>query len=673
MNDATNDLFAELLFDENGMPKSKIFEDIYFSTNNGLKETRHVFLNGNDLTARFKELSNAENTIHPTFTIGETGFGSGLNFLASWALFDKIAPENTHLHFISVEKHPLRPEDLIKTLSLWPELDSYAERLIKIYPLITGQEIYRLSLANNISLTLIINDAAEGLQQLYNTPHPSISMRKTSVDAWFLDGFSPAKNPAMWTDALFSTIKSLSHNTTTLSTFSAAALVKNGLKKVGFTLKKIPGYRKRDMLTAYLENSASTSPHAASSKIYKHAIILGAGIAGCHSAHALAKRGWKVTVIEKNKLPAAEGSGNPQAVVYVRLSHRRELLSRFNMVCLQYAQNAYGSFWKKHEGNNAAGQQSGVLQLENNLKKMQLYPKIIESIGIENDVVEYVTAKQASHYSGTKLQSNGMYFPKSGWINPAMLCQDLLNHKNIHVKTDCTVSHINYTDEQWQLLDHTQAILAKTTTLIIANAAAASSFEQLSFLPLKAIRGQVSYLTATPESKQLTTTLCGEGYLAPESLGQHCLGATFNLHETTPELMPLDHQQNLQLLKEFGPDTEKLFNEACNLNLTGRVGFRCSTPDYLPVVGQAPVFEGFLKDFAYLRKTAKAPEEITPQYWPGLYVNCGFGSRGLAYTPLCAELLASTINQEPLPISADLANAVNPSRFIIRDLARNKL
>lgn len=664
-------LHAKIHWDQDGQPLSSQFEDVYFSRNNGLEETRHVFLKHNQLAERFARLTIKQHEPYPLFTIAETGFGTGLNFLAAWQLFDQCAPSNAHLHFISVEKFPVTAPDLSQALNLWPELHTYTQALLKAYPIMAGYDIHRLSLAHNVSLTLIINNAACGLQQLQGSTHPSIPARDTKIDAWFLDGFSPSKNPDMWSDNLFSCIRKLSHAETTVATFSAAGLVKKGLQKVGFSITKVPGYKKRDMLTACI-SSTQKSLGGKTHRTAMHAIVIGAGLAGCHTAQALAKRGWRVSIIEKGEEIANASSGNPQGLVYVRLSHKRETLPQFNLACLQYAQNTYRDFWENHKHLPSTGSRCGILQLAAHAKMAQQQPKICHALNHPDNFVRQVNALEASQLAGVRVDHGGLFFPQSGWINPKILCQELLEHENIQLITQAHITELAYDKGQWQALCD-NVIIASASVLVVASAEHANQFQQLSHLPLKTIRGQISYLETTEKSQQLKTALCAGGFLAPSNGQQHSLGATFNLHEKHTELQSHDHEENLKHLRELGPEIAGLFTEQTLHNLNGRVGFRCSTPDYLPIVGAAPDFNAFIEDFAPLRKDAKSPISQAPKYWPGLYVNCGYGSRGLAYTPLSAEILASQINHEPIPTNPKLVDALNPARFIVRNLIRNKI
>lgn len=225
-----------------GQPYASMFQDVYFSSDNGLLETEYVFLQGNNLSTRWQTL-NAK-----AFTIAETGFGTGLNFLCAAKLWLATAPEKTSLHFISVEKHPLSLQDITTALQPWPELREFSEPFLTHYEnLLNGAENIMLY-DNRVQLSLLIGDATECLKDL-NQANASPKQNNSRIDAWFLDGFSPAKNPDMWQPALFEQMAALSNHTTTFSTFTSAGVVRRGLIAAGFEVVKKPGFgKKREMI-----------------------------------------------------------------------------------------------------------------------------------------------------------------------------------------------------------------------------------------------------------------------------------------------------------------------------------------------------------------------------------------------------------------------------------------
>ena len=691
MTENNTDRHAQVAWDSDGQPLSLAFDDVYFSRVDGLAETRHVFLQHNQLPERFARLKPGEH-----FIVGETGFGSGLNFLATWQLWAQHAPADAYLDFISVEKYPLKAADLARALALWPELSALAEPLLANYPSAPVTGFHRLKFAGGrVRLTLIIDDAARGLEQLLASDHPRWRATGVTVNAWFLDGFAPAKNPKMWRPELFAALADLSGPGTTAATFSAAGVVKRGLQQAGFAITKVPGFgRKREMLTAVRVDSddlvtpdetAVRGKHSIPWDLPRHrpttprqVIVIGGGLAGCHSARALAERGFQVTLLEQHPHLADEASGNPQGVLYAKLSHQSSPLGDFNLAALLYAQRHYQTFWR--EGAQY-GQGCGVLQLAYSPAEQRVQTQLCERLGEYDALFIPVDARRASEIAGVPLSVGGLYFPRAGWLSPRHVCTHLTDHANIRVVTGATVVELNHdagfgekhqtdSDQGWQVVLSDGAIL-QAPVVIIANANHASRFEQTCEQPLKAIRGQVSYLPTTPTSKPLRTVLCADGYLAPADHDVHCAGASFNLGATDAHMTEADHQANLHKLQHLG--TPLSWDGVDTGTLDGRVGFRCATPDYLPMVGPVPRREQFLMDYAPLRKDAQTALPIAGDYWPGLYLNVGHGSRGLAYTPLSGELLAAQIAAEPQPVSRKLSRALNPARFLIRDLVRSRV
>lgn len=704
---------ATLRWDAEGLPLSDEFDDYYFSKLDGLTETRYLYLEHNALESRWKALTTGEH-----FVIGETGFGTGLSFLTSWQLWQQSAPQDAHLHFVSVEKAPLHPQDLARSLALWPELKTLADELVQQYPPILHPGFHHLIFAEGrVRLTLIIGEACEGLEQLLQSTHPAHSRPQRGIDAWFLDGFSPAKNPDMWRTELFALVQQLSAPEATVSTFAAATIVKRGLTQHGFQIKTGKGFgRKREMVYGQLIEAAATenpddlpcngfnAPHPAPWQVprtpihrpaIQQAIIIGGGIAGCHTARALANRGWQVTLLEQHSALAQEGSGNPQGVLYAKLSHRQETLSDFNLQALLFAQRAYQDYWQNcrtessGEDDQSAGVRCGVLQLACQEKTVQLHDQLSQRHG-KQTLFSPLNAQQASEISGIDLPFGGLFFPQAGWINPAKLCQWLTEHPNIDVVLNSSANQLHYDEDTqvWQV--HTtddKPAVYEAPTLIITTA---SHIHKLGFheghplqegqslqndpsieeLPLKPIRGQVTYVEASPQSQSLKTVLCGDGYLPPAAGGRHCLGATFNPHSFDLNTNDEDHQRNLTTMAAQTPSLSETFRQE---RVTGgRAALRCTTPDYLPMVGALPKYRELLDDYALLRKNARANIPYGAHYWEGLFINVGHGSRGLAYTPICAEILAAQIHGEPTPVGQSVQNALHPGRFWIRDLMRKK-
>ena len=658
---------ANLTWTDEGTPFSRQFGDIYFSRENGIQETEYVFLEHNLLGHRLKTLDHESGD----FTIGETGFGSGLNFLCAWQLRDQVAP-NCHLNFVSVEKYPLTRDDLSKALGFWPELSEYADLLIAQYPILTpGWHRIRF-LQQRVDLTLFLGDALNGYSNFQG-----------KIDAWFLDGFAPAKNQPMWSPPLFNEISRLSAAGASFSTFTAAAQVREGMKKAGFKVERVKGFaNKRHMLRGDLiEPSQQLSDYSASAPWFnlpkqtgktRTAVVIGAGMAGTSAAHSLASRGWQVTLLEQSDKIADGASGNRQGILYCKLSSERSIQSDFYQAGYLYTSQQLPQLLGTDQ-EKIYWQKCGVLQLAYNSQETERQSRFVAHNPQPETLVYPVSPQQASAIAGVGLDEGGLFYPEGAWVTPAALCQAHAAHPNVTVCCGSGIARIERAQEIWKLVDQKDNVIAESEVVIIANAHDALRFEQTKFLPLKAIRGQT---TEVPGKKQipLKTVLCGKGYIGPVIDDNHHIGATFNLRCYDNECRPKDHRTNLDEITGLAPElAKKLAFEQLDIEkLSGRVGFRCASPDYLPLVGPVPDYAAFMQDYAPLRKDASQKLALPARYLPGLYITAGHGSKGLTSCPLAGELLAAYISQSVFPLATNLTHALHPGRFIIRDLMRNK-
>lgn len=648
------DQYAQLDWNEQGQPSSRHYADVYFSREHGLEETRYVFLGNNDLPQRFSALEPDEH-----FVIGETGFGTGMNFLCAWELFEQQAPASARLHFVSVEKHPLSHADLQRALALWPSLQCYSEQLLGGYIGIHPGFQRLLFDDGRVMLTLIIGDALTMLPQL-----------DTRIDAWFLDGFAPSKNPDMWTPELFALLARLSTAQTTLGTFTATGHVRRALNEAGFKIKRVPGLGKKweVMRGTFIGESRALSKPWFARPAYRpaerRALVIGAGLAGCSTAASLAARGWQVDVLERHETIAQEASGNPQGVLYLKLSAHGTALSRLIVDGFGFTRRSLERLHKGKDWDNC-----GVLQLAFDEREAQRQAKLASAF--PDTLLTQVDRREAEQLAGIKLASGGLFYPDAGWVHPPALCQQLINHPNVHVHSCEHALQLKRVDGQWQAWSG-ERLIASAAVAVLCGAADITRFEQSLQLPLKRIRGQISRLPASPASAALNTVVCAEGYVAPARLGEHTLGASFNFDSDDLTPSAIEHASNLDLLREISSDlAERLQVDVLEPEaLQGRAAFRCTSPDYLPIVGPLAEPDAFAEAYAVLARDARQVPQISCPWQEGLYINSGHGSRGLITAPLSGELIAAWLNDEPLPVPQDVAEACHPNRFMLRQLIR---
>lgn len=594
-----------------GVPYAPRFEDVYFSRENGLEESRHVFLRHNHLSERFADVPEGGH-----FVIAETGFGTGLNFLAAVQLWlNSGAADNATLHFISFERFPLTPDDLLKAHAHWPELTLMAQQLQDQYPpLVHG--LHRLCLAGGrIRLSLWFGDALEGLRDT--------SFR---ANAWFLDGFAPARNPDLWIADISSEIRRHSDTGTTLATFTAVGRIRRGLAETGFGMTKVAGFgRKREMLIGELRGECA--PPSNSSAGDNVVTVVGAGIAGTLLACNLAERGHRVRLIDAGPGPGAGASGNLQGALYVKLGVDLSPQTQLALSSLLFSQRYYGLKASKY------WHPSGLLQLATTHSEADRQRRFSARNQYPRDILIPVSPAEASELAGAEIGHPGLYFPGSGWLEPGRLCAGLASQSGIEVITHGRVHDWRQQNDRW-VVHLRDGRVFDTDKLVLAVGADSPLLGQGQWR-LKTIRGQVSHLPADALAAPLKRVVCGNRYLNPPHKGQALLGATFDLRDSRLEVCTMSHEENLAALREEFPALAGDLPEP--EMLSGRVGFRCTTHDYQPVAGRLP---------------------------DGTFLFTGLGSKGLSYAPLLAEFLADLIVDQPAALPESLAARVAPFRIV---------
>lgn len=645
---------------QDGQPFSRRFGDVYFSRDSGLAETQHVFLAGNALHERWASLAAGA-----PFVVAETGFGTGLNFLCAWALWDEIAPPDARLHFVSIEAYPLARDELVRALAIWPQFAPYRDALAARWEAF-APGWHRLAFASGrVVLTLLVGDIAAVLPRL-----------EAAVDAWFLDGFAPSRNPDMWSPAALAQIAQLSRPGTTFATYTAAGEVRRHLEAVGFVVRKESGFgHKREMLAGTLRARVASPWRAPwfarpnAHGVERRAIVVGGGPAGAATAASLAVRGWSVDVLERRGDAGPAASTKHQGVLYAHPSPHSTALNELALAGLQYTARALRAGRVPDARDFSL---CGVLQLacdEHEAKRQAG----VAALALPRALLRPVDRAEAAAIAGLDVPQGGLFFPAAGWVHPPALCAALLDHPGIRVRRGHDAFEIARSGTQWHVRDG-RSIVAEAPVVVIAGGADSAAYPQTHHLPLRTIRGQITLVPATAASAALRTVLCGEGYVAPSRGGVHSLGATHKFRDRETDVRASEHAENLERLGRLAPALHTAFG-ADRLDaavLEGLAGLRCSSPDYLPVIGPVVDAAAFMQAYARLSHD-RTLELREPAPWlDGLYVNTAHGSRGLITAPLSGELIAAYLDGEPSPLPASVAAALHPSRFLLRALIRRR-
>ena len=621
---------APLVRAADGTPYSPVFDDVYHTTAGGLGQAQHVFLAGNDLPARWQG--------RERFTIVETGFGLGLSFLATWAAWRDDPARCARLHFVSTEKHPFQADDLAELHTAWPELAPLADELRGHWPpLVPG--FHRIHLdAGRVTLTLIFGDALSTLPQL-----------DAQADAFYLDGFSPANNPELWSPAVYAQLARLAAPGATLATWSVTGHVRRGLQEAGFTLERRTGFGgKREMLSGRFTDD----PSAAESTPPRQALVIGAGVAGTSIAERLAARGWRITVIDEAAGPGHGASGNKAGVFRPLPSLDDNRLARITRAGFLYGRHHLAAL--AEAGHAARWSPCGVLHLARDAKQEGKQKAVVDTQTPPADYLRFVGKDEASDIVGWPVELGGWWFPSGGWIQPPTLCAANLAAAGSTVETRFgrQVARLERQGEAWIAFDADGAEIARAPVAILANGVGIRALPQAATLPVRLARGQVSHLPAAAGSPP-NVVVCRLGYVSPEVDGLRCAGATFLADDDGTELREAEHRENLTKLNFILPGYAAAYDPT---QLDGRVGFRPASPDRLPMVGAIPAID-------HAERTTPLTD-IARQ--PGLFAVSGFGARGLVWASLIGELLASQLDGDPLPLERELVDALDPARYLLK-------
>lgn len=598
---------------------SNTFEDVFHSTSGALEQAKHVFINGNKLSNRFKR-----EPIH----IAELGFGSGVNFLATWAEW-KNSKTDYPLNYTSIEGFPIQVEEIKKYLKIITEennsslnldkneISSFINELTSQYPkLIRG--IHCLDLQKSkVKLNLIFHPVEFALNNLSH-----------KFDAWYVDGFSPKKNEDMWKKEVIELVFKNTREGGTFATYSTSAKIKEGATSSGFKIEKRPGFsQKREMLVGQrLVANMHTSDSSHYSRVKKIAII-GGGLAGATLAYSLSKREAQVSLFEKQGSLFSGASGNERGVIMPQLSSKPDAQCRVFLAGFLHTVRLLKSLNEKTPFESF--QQGGVIRYCNVAKWQSVYNKFTE-LGFD------ILAEKIKEEDFTALN-----FYDGSAISPSELGERLIKEAGA-IKINLNSEVTSVSSERDKVKITANKVELEFDAVIFASAYGSAFIDSLSWIPIEKIKGELGIIK-TPEGLK-PQSMCYDGYVIPLPENKTLIGATYehNAHDETPSYTTTkDLYKRLQNYQQL-PELKEEDYEG------GRVCFRTTSPDRLPIIGP-----------------------IKPN--SDIYVSLGHGSRGLVSTPLSAELISQMIFNEPLGIEEDLLDEILPNRYKLRSDRRGKL
>ena len=642
MNGAFKVEYADIEWQTGNNPYSKDFQDSYYSQAGGLNESQFVYIQQNDILERCRSKT--------LLKVAEIGFGTGLNFLLTWKAWLDAGNSQCHLDYVAFEKFPLHKKDLARALSSWPELASISKLLLDQYPIIVPGFIRIPFEHGKINLTLIIGDALNSIQEV-----------ATHYHVWYLDGFAPQKNPLLWSEELCNNVRRLSTTETSFSTFTAAGSVRRKFLELGFDVVKFDGFaRKRESLKGILPKSESLAellpPWKAVPKSNiaqgSDVIIIGGGIAGFGVAHALCKRSFKVTILEASHEGLAGASGNHSGIFTPYIARSSSHLTDLLLPSFLFSLNTIRNL--ESATNSKILNQCGAIQFLHTDRLKRLFDDLPE-LGLDLELMH------REHQYGLDV----LHLPLAGWLRASHLCDAITTQwlSNLTLRKGIQAISLNEQSSGWNVLTACGQNL-HTSQVIICSAQHSSRFLQTKWIPLEPIRGELLSVSATNKSMALEKILMGNGYILPADQGMHIVGADYAHNRI--DLDP-DPEVQARLLNQAKTMYAAL--EGARV-ISSRASFRTSTHHRLPYIGPVVKEESYLETFSDLRKGYAAQHYSLPEYYPGLYVSAGHGSRGLISSLAAGELLADLMTSTTPLFKNSLCAELNPASFLTRKILR---
>ncbi|WP_374763636.1 tRNA (5-methylaminomethyl-2-thiouridine)(34)-methyltransferase MnmD [Yunchengibacter salinarum] len=624
-------------------PHASAYGDCYYNPADGLGESRFTFLDGVELDRIIRARQ------HPV--IMETGFGTGLNFLASWAAWRDHPARGDHLTFLSVEAHPLSRADLARAHRAFPELAPLSQRLIAAWPP-PSRGVYHCPLGPDVTLILSFGEAESALQALSG-----------EADAWYLDGFAPSRNPAMWRDSVLDQIARLSRPGTRVATFTAAGFVRRGLAARGFEMRKAPGFGdKRERLLGAM---ATPAPQAlppdpapewampAPPAMPADVLVIGGGIAGACVAAACHRRGLSVTLLEEGGSDGA--SRVPAAVLAPRFVLDDGATARFTV----------SAFHQAVTGGVPLSGPPG-LHLKDTPDRCA---RLQSHLGWGADWLQET--------------GDGLHLPLAGTVEGGNACDSLLAGID---RRRASVARLTPQDGRWQALNSQGAILATADAVVVAGGMASGDLLQApaDLLPLRPVSGQVARFQTRACPGLAPHSLHDDGYISADVDGWRLVGSTFDpLPPHSRAALPPTAERRARLLDRLmdwlpgdpaapRPDRPGDDQTCDDRPCRDWTGLRAATPDHLPLAGPVPDWQALAERYAPLSRDATRTGLGPPPCRKGLYLLTGLGAKGFQTAPLLGALIAAQITGAPLPVERAALPHLAPQRFVVRAIKRNK-
>lgn len=624
---------AQIDFSDAQAPRAPAFDDLYHTRSGADGQAQHVFLRGSGLPGRWAG--------RQRFVVLETGFGLGSNFLATWAAWQQDPQRCDQLWYVAVEKHPPRADDLARAHAHTPHR-AQLDALLRAWPPLTP-DMHLLDFeGGRVRLLLAFGDIHRVLPDLV-----------LQANAFYLDGFAPARNPAMWDPHLLRQLARLAAPGASVATWTVASAVRQGLAAAGFVVDKQQGFTGKREMTAgrFTPRFIPPAPPGRQAQAgVRQVAVVGAGLAGCAVSAALAARGLAVQLIDSAPGPAHATSGNAgglfHGVVHAQDGPHARWLRAAALHMARVLRPLVAS-------SQVPGQVDGLLRGERTLSR-QAMQQLIDALALPAGFL------QITNWPGPGGGPAWLY-PDGGWAAPAALCAAWLDAPGITACFGQSVATLQRLGDRWQLLSERQGeVLAEADAVVLCNAADAQRLAGVSgdHWTLGLARGQTTLLPATTTGlPTLPQPLADGGYVLQLADGRWLCGATSQRDDADPALRPADHHNNLDKLRRLTGWTGDIDPAL----LDGRVGWRLQTDDRLPLLGPLP-------DLAAGGQAIDQPRRMPRQ--PGLWVFTALGSRGLTQAALGAEVLASWLTGDPVPAPAALLDALDPARFATRAVRR---